>query len=54
MKSSTEGDLIGVHDGLGVLLWSKYFIGAQGYTMEYNKLYKDNIFFVIMHKIVGL
>ena len=42
MNSSTEGQLLGSHNGLSVVLWSKNFIEAQGYTMEHNKLYQDN------------
>ena len=39
---STEGNFVGDHDGLSMILWSKYFIEAQGYTVEHKTLYQDN------------
>ena len=41
-KSSTESELVGAHDGLSLILWSRYFIEAQGYTIDHNILYQDN------------
>lgn len=41
-RSSTEGELIGMHDVLPQVLWSKHFIEAQGYTVEHNVVYQDN------------
>jgi hypothetical protein len=41
-KSSTESELVGSHDGLGLILWSRYFLEAQGYTIDHNILYQDN------------
>ena len=35
-KSSIEDKLIGVHDTLPQILWTKYFIEAQGYTVDRN------------------
>ena len=29
-------------DVLGVMMWCKYFMGAQGYTINKNLLYQDN------------
>ena len=42
MKSSTESELIGADDGFPLILWCKYFIEEQGYTVEVNRLYQDN------------
>ena len=42
VRSSTEGELVGADDGMSLILWSKYFIEAQGYTVETNKLFQDN------------
>ena len=34
VKSSTESELVGADDGLPLILWCKYFIEEQGYTVE--------------------
>ena len=39
---STEWKLVGADDALPAALWSKYFIGAQGYTVTQNIMYQDN------------
>ena len=36
VKSSTEGELVGAHDGLSVVFWKNNFIAAQGYTVEHD------------------
>ena len=40
--SSTEAELVGVDDDLLQILWEKYFIKVQGYTVEHNILLQDN------------
>jgi hypothetical protein len=40
--SSTEAEIVGAHDFLGKIMWSRYFIEAQGYTVEQNILHQDN------------
>ena len=40
--SSTETELVGVDEMLRKILWGKYFIEAQGYTVEHNILLLDN------------
>ena len=40
--SSTEAELVGVDDDLPQILWEKYFIKVQGYTVEHNILLQDN------------
>jgi hypothetical protein len=42
VRSSCEGELVGVDDAMPWILWCKYFIKAQGYTVEQNILYQDN------------
>jgi hypothetical protein len=42
MRSSCEGELVGVYDALPLILWARYFIEAQGYTVEQNILFQDN------------
>ena len=40
--SSTELELVSITNVLGMILWCKYFMEAQGYTIESNLLYQDN------------
>ena len=47
-KSSIEGLLIGVDDAMAKILWSKYFIEAQGYNIEHNRLMQDNNIAIIL------
>jgi hypothetical protein len=42
VRSSCEGELVGIDDALPVILWARYFIESQGYTVEQNILYQDN------------
>eukprot|EP00804_Cyclotella_cryptica_P008702 CCRYP_018543-RA/>CCRYP_018543-RA protein AED:0.42 eAED:0.42 QI:0/0/0/1/1/1/2/0/192 len=41
VRSSAEGELVGIDDALPWMLWCRYFIEAQGYTVEQNILYQD-------------
>jgi KUP system potassium uptake protein len=41
-KSSTEGELVAVNDVLPQVLWTKYFLEAQGYGVTDNVIYQDN------------
>ena len=41
-RSSTDVELIGVHDTLLQVLWTKYPIEAQGYKVDHNKVHQDN------------
>ena len=41
-KSSTESELVGVSDVISTVLWSLYYIQAQGYKMKSAKIYQDN------------
>jgi hypothetical protein len=42
VRSSCEGELVGVDDALPLILWARYFIEAQGYTVEQNIPFQDN------------
>jgi len=42
-KSSTETELVAVDDKLGDILWMRYFLESQGYTIENNIIYQDNM-----------
>ena len=40
--SSTETELVSIADVLRVMMWCKYFMKAQGCTIDNNLLYQDN------------
>jgi hypothetical protein len=42
-KSSTESEIIGLHDKTGDVLWMYHFLEAQGYTISHNIIYQDNM-----------
>ena len=42
VKSSTEGELVGVSDFMPNMVWVRMFIEAQGYSLEENILFQDN------------
>ena len=51
VRSSTDVELIGVDNAMPSILWKKYFIEAQGYSMEHNVLHQDNKSIIILAKI---
>jgi len=40
--SSTEAELVGMADALRQVLWTRYFIEAQGYDVKDNVVFRDN------------
>ena len=48
--SSTEAELVSIADVLGMIMWCKYFMEAQGYTIDSNLLYQDNKSTILMAK----
>ena len=40
--SSTESELVGVHDCLPDILWGKYLLEAQRHAIDHNILLQDN------------
>ena len=48
--SSTESELVGIADVLGMMMWCKYFMEAKGYTIESNILYQDNKYTILLEK----
>ena len=46
--SSTEAELVSIADVLGMMMWCKYFMKAQGYEIENNILYQDNKSTILM------
>jgi hypothetical protein len=49
-KSSTEAELIGVSDVMSQILWTMYFMEAQGYPLEDNNVYQDNQSAMLLEK----
>jgi hypothetical protein len=41
-KSSTEAELVGADDVMPQMLWTLYFLEAQGYKVDSNTLFQDN------------
>ena len=41
-KKISETELVGVNDLLTMVLWTKYFIEAQGCNLEHNIIHQDN------------
>ena len=40
--SSTEAELVGVDDGVNLILWTKLFLEAQGCNIEVDTVFQDN------------
>ena len=40
--SSTEAEVVAVHENMPTILWTRYFLVAQGYPLKPTKLHQDN------------
>jgi len=50
-KSSTEAELVGINDVLPQILWTHYFLVAQGYPVQRPiKVYQDNMSTILLGK----
>ena len=49
-KSSTEAELVAADDIMPQLLWTRYFLEAQGYDIKENILYQDNQSAMLLEK----
>jgi hypothetical protein len=49
-KSSTEAELVGVNDVLPQVLWTRYFLEAQGYKVNDSTVYQDNQSAILLEK----
>ena len=50
-KSSTEAELVGINDVLPQILWTRYFLEAQGYPVQRpTKVYQDNMSTILLGK----
>ncbi|KAG7345606.1 reverse transcriptase RNA-dependent DNA polymerase [Nitzschia inconspicua] len=50
MRSSTEAELVGVNDAMSLILWTRHFLEAQGYTVQKNIVYQDNESAILLEK----
>ncbi|CAJ1937439.1 unnamed protein product [Cylindrotheca closterium] len=48
--SSTVAELVGVHDALPMIMWSRYFIISQGYEVVDNIIHQDNQSAMLLEK----
>ena len=48
--SSTESELVSIADVLGAMIWCKYFMAAQGYTIDNNVLCQDDRSTILLTK----
>lgn len=49
-RSSTESELVGIHDVLPDILWTKYFLEAQGFPVSESILHQDNQSCILLAK----
>jgi hypothetical protein len=49
-KSSTEAELVGVNDVMPQILWTRYFLEAQGYAVNDSIIYQDNQSAILLEK----
>ncbi len=49
-RSSTESELVGVDDMMPIIVWSCYFLIAQGYSVIQNLLLQDNKSSMLLEK----
>ena len=50
MSSATESELVSIADVLGMMMWCKYYIWTQRYTIKKNILYQDNKSTILLAK----
>jgi hypothetical protein len=41
--SSTEAEVVAVHDNMPAILWTRYFLEAQGYPLKSSLVHQDNL-----------
>ena len=41
--SSTEAEVVAVHDTMPAILWTRYFLEAQGYPLQSSLVHQDNL-----------
>ncbi len=49
-RSSTEAEVVGVDDVMPLVLWTRYFLEAQGYNVGTSIVYQDNMSSMLLEK----
>jgi hypothetical protein len=49
-RSSTEAELVAVNDVIAQVIWTRYFLQAQGIEVGPSKIYQDNLSAMLMEK----
>eukprot|EP00957_Ditylum_brightwellii_P164188 12500893-Ditylum_brightwellii.AAC.1 len=49
-KSSTKTEFVGVDDALPHVLWTAYFLEAQGYKVKMSEVYQDNLSAMLLER----
>jgi hypothetical protein len=49
-RSSTEAEVVGVHDVMPQLIWTAHFLDGQGVTIDESILYQDNTSSILLEK----
>jgi len=49
-RSSTESELVAVDDCMPAIMWTRYFLEAQGYGVNENILFQDNLSAMLLEK----
>jgi hypothetical protein len=49
-KSSIEAELVGVNDVMPQVLWMRYFLEAQGYSVTDSVIYQANQSVILLEK----
>jgi Reverse transcriptase (RNA-dependent DNA polymerase) len=49
-RSSTEAELVAVNDVIAQVIWTRYFLQAQGMEVGPSKIYQDNLSAMLMEK----
>jgi hypothetical protein len=52
-RSSTESELVGVDNMMPIVVWSQYFLMAQGYGVTQNLLLQDNRSSILLERKNG-
>jgi hypothetical protein len=49
-KNSTEAELVGVDDGMPLVVWTRNFLTTQGFKVKDNVVYQDNQSAILLEK----
>jgi hypothetical protein len=49
-RSSTEAELVGVEEAMTGIVWTRYFLEAQGFEIRDNVVYQDNQSAILLEK----